>query len=301
SIAVGFGYYRGAKAILYQAILLRLLQLAPGLKDVELIISDFEKAALKAFRLVFPRARIQGCWFHFIKAMSGDWKKLSLQNAPSEPKLIAHSLALLPPHLIPLGVQIVKDVCALYNGIFPKLNVWSNYIQNEWGGKPEVVSVFGSCIRTNNDSEAFNRHFTARAGDRHPRVYAFIRNLQDVIQNEVINLQHLEGNIPVVKVKNLEEMFNKNMNIIKAQQSLSSTRPSPQGVYNFMKQLLPPQLSKIIDEERLKLSQGNVTKTTFMKKSKKRTAVKSSVEEEEEEEYGCKAFLFLSSKYQKIR
>ncbi|XP_011313429.1 uncharacterized protein [Fopius arisanus] len=284
SFAVGFAYCRGAKAVLYEAILRRLLELAPGLKDVQLIISDFEKAALKAFRLVFPRARIQGCWFHFVKAMSDHWKQLRLRNAPSEPKLITRSLALLPPELVHIGVKVIEEICNLYHEIFANLKRWAAYIQGEWGGKPEVVSVFSSCIRTNNDSEAFNRHFTTRAGGRKPRVYVFIRNLQDIINNEVVNLKRSDANIPLVKVKKREQILTKDEQIIKAQKTLLRDGITQQDVYDFMKSRLSPHLSQIIDEERLNLAQGKVTNTTYVKKPK--PAIKSL--SPDDEEYGVK-------------
>ncbi|XP_011313308.1 uncharacterized protein [Fopius arisanus] len=269
SFAIDFVYYRGAKAVLYEAILKWLLELAPGLSNVESIVSDFEKAALNAFALVFPRARVQSCWFHFIKAMSEQWKKKGLRNAPCEPKHLTRSLALLPPNLVQLGVE---------------LNNWSEYVQNEWGNKPEILSVAGSCIRTNNDSEAFNRHFTFRAGGRQPRVFQFIRNLQDIIENEVTNVKRSNANIPMVKTKRMDRIFKKDMGIQTAHEELLLNRITKETIYQFMKDHLPEKLSKEIDDERLKISTGNITRTTFIKK-RQSMIISSS---HNDEEYGVK-------------
>uniref|UniRef100_A0A0C9RT88 ComA protein n=1 Tax=Fopius arisanus TaxID=64838 RepID=A0A0C9RT88_9HYME len=216
--------------------------------------------------------------------MSEQWKKKGLRNAPCEPKHLTRSLALLPPNLVQLGVEVIKDVSSQYTAIFPQLNDWCEYVQNEWGNKPEILSVAGSCIRTNNDSEAFNRHFTSRAGGRQPRVFQFIRNLQDIIENEVTNVKRSNANIPMVKTKRMDRIFKKDMGIQAAHEELLLNRITKETIYQFMKDHLPEKLSKEIDDERLKISTGNITRTTFIKKRQSMIMFSSH----DDEEYGVK-------------
>ena len=40
------------------------------------IMVDFEKAAINAFRIHFPNAEIKGCWFHFTQAIHRKSKQI---------------------------------------------------------------------------------------------------------------------------------------------------------------------------------------------------------------------------------
>lgn len=51
---------------LYYAIWQKVKQLCPNaLQRVELVMSDYERAAMTIARQIFPESRIIGCWFHF--------------------------------------------------------------------------------------------------------------------------------------------------------------------------------------------------------------------------------------------
>lgn len=52
--------------VAYDAIWDEILSLASDLpKNLKLIHSDFEDAAINVFKKKFPKARLVGCWFHF--------------------------------------------------------------------------------------------------------------------------------------------------------------------------------------------------------------------------------------------
>ncbi len=55
---------------LYTLVLQRILEVmneaSPGEGTAaELVISDYEEAILSSFGIVFPGARVRGCWFHY--------------------------------------------------------------------------------------------------------------------------------------------------------------------------------------------------------------------------------------------
>jgi len=50
----------------YNAIWQKVKELHPNaLQEVQLIMSDYERAAMTIAREIFPNSRITGCWFHF--------------------------------------------------------------------------------------------------------------------------------------------------------------------------------------------------------------------------------------------
>jgi hypothetical protein len=53
---------------LYRGILERLKSLYPSFRPTY-VNTDFEGALIKAIRLTFPRAVINGCWFHYARAL----------------------------------------------------------------------------------------------------------------------------------------------------------------------------------------------------------------------------------------
>lgn len=69
----------------YDAIWDEILNLAPDLqKNLKLIHTDFETAAINVFRKKFSRARLVGCWFHFNQVIKNDYSldsKLQFQGS----------------------------------------------------------------------------------------------------------------------------------------------------------------------------------------------------------------------------
>ncbi|XP_015125088.1 uncharacterized protein LOC107046883 isoform X2 [Diachasma alloeum] len=279
SFAAVFAVCRRATAVLYEAILCRFSKIVPGLKNVKLIVSDFERAALKAFANVLPLARLMGCWFHFIKASSEHWKKLlekyDLHDAPREPKYLLHSLPLLSHYHAEKGIKIISQKSSYYEKLFPDLRHWADYVNNQWGRIPEIVSVHNCCIRTNNDSEADNRQFTPRAGG----------NLQEILRDEVTNMTRMKNGLPIVKTKLMEIRFNRDMCLLVAQKNVSKQEITLDEIYTFLKQCLPEEQSKRIDEEQCISLRDNVTREMFKRASKMEL---KSLSAEKDEEYGVK-------------
>lgn len=50
----------------YELILTKLKSMFPSV-NVESCMSDYEAATRKAIRIVFPSARLAGCYFHYVQ------------------------------------------------------------------------------------------------------------------------------------------------------------------------------------------------------------------------------------------
>ena len=70
-VPAGFVIMSGAKTIDYEAVLRRLQNIVP--LRITSVLMDFEAAAWKAFRNVFPGINIRGCGFHLIQAI---WRRI---------------------------------------------------------------------------------------------------------------------------------------------------------------------------------------------------------------------------------
>ncbi|XP_011313265.1 uncharacterized protein [Fopius arisanus] len=263
AFAAVYAYTRGARAPLYEAILQRVLQLAPDLKNVELIVSDFERAPRKACKALFPRAKLQGCLFHLVQAISAYWAdilKLVKLQAPREAKFLSRSLGLLPPELLTVGIDVLEEVTQSHTTNFPELLRFIAYLRRQWLWDTEWTSVYGSAII---GQIMILKHITAiirleSVALVSPFLYPFIRNLQEVIENESIKLQRLNNNLPISKIKKEKELYNRDMCIMKVQEKLLAqvktgsvvlSNITKKAVYDFLRECLPPKIQAKIDEE----------------------------------------------------
>lgn len=57
----------------YVSLFQKILEIEPEWQP-EILIVDFERAAMVALRILFPNSRIQGCWFHSSQAV---WKRVN--------------------------------------------------------------------------------------------------------------------------------------------------------------------------------------------------------------------------------
>nr|XP_011300967.1 PREDICTED: uncharacterized protein LOC105265259 [Fopius arisanus] len=298
SFAAVHAYCRGARGELYEAIFKRLISLAPGLLNVELIISDFEGAVHKACRKVFPRPRLQGCWFHFIKATS-EYRKVKCQlnqlGAPRQAKYLTRSLALLPPQQIALGVDAIEEIVNSFTDDFPELKRYIKYLRTQWQPKAELLSVYDSAIRTNNDSEAYNRHYTPRVGGSKVKVFPLIRNLQLIIDDESTKMSRLNKGKPISKTKKTAEYYNKDMLIMEAPSNLQSKTQHletsereliRQEVYCFLKKCLTPKIQDRINEEETKQFTRNDGNQTNQNRDNSGESL--SLDPDDDAEYGVK-------------
>jgi len=65
-VAVLFALCEKRTMGVYNAIWQKVKELRPNaLEEVQLIMSDYERAAMTIAREIFPNSQIIGCWFHF--------------------------------------------------------------------------------------------------------------------------------------------------------------------------------------------------------------------------------------------
>eukprot|EP00794_Sanderia_malayensis_P021298 gene21298-biopygen16333 len=155
------------KAKDYKAIFRGLLRNLSRVPSVEKMVADFEKAAWKAVKTVFPDVEVQGCVFHWTQAVWRQIQKRGLAGAYKDDratrKYLGKLMALpfLPKEQIPeayekLAEKATHDLVPLVDYIrttWIESNVW----------QPASWSIFGQSVRTNNDVEGWHRRFNEKA------------------------------------------------------------------------------------------------------------------------------------------
>lgn len=105
-------------------------------------ITDFEDGLRKAIKTVYPNVKLNGCWFHYVRAIQRRSAKLGMRKflkKNRKGKKIQKqlmSLPLLPPEMFDEGYQTIKKLTArskLYNR-FKKLfayydQYWLNQVE----------------------------------------------------------------------------------------------------------------------------------------------------------------------------
>ncbi|GAB0100308.1 forkhead box protein P1 [Sergentomyia squamirostris] len=165
------------------------------------IITDFEKAAMNAFRAEFPSAQLQGCYFHFnqaiirqLKTIPGLFKKyktdLAVQVAVK--KLLA--LAYIPVH----DVQAAFDELIASSEIFEDEDVstFVEYFGKTWVSSFNVLgqrtaprfnielwnchdAILNDLPKTSNAIEGWHRGFTDLVGIHHPTIWVFLERVKE--------------------------------------------------------------------------------------------------------------------------
>ncbi|CAF1277492.1 unnamed protein product [Rotaria sp. Silwood1] len=150
----------------------------------KIVMSDFESGLASAVKSEFTTAKHSFCFFHFTQAIYRNIQQLGLSSMYNDGgnvksfcrKLMA--LALLPETVIEdayddLGENLSPDMRTVINDLL-------EYFQRQWFLKVPISQwcVHGSCIRTNNNAEAFHSRFNRRVQILHPNIWSFIKFLQ---------------------------------------------------------------------------------------------------------------------------
>uniref|UniRef100_T1IKG6 RING-type domain-containing protein n=1 Tax=Strigamia maritima TaxID=126957 RepID=T1IKG6_STRMM len=172
----------------YQLLFSYVQSLIPGLNQ-EVFMSDFEKGIQNAARVVFSRARISGCFFHYTQAIWRKVQKLGLTNLYNDvtiPKAklaikMCMALALLPQQSINEGLNQINMFIneSALNSV--PLDDLIRYVNRYWIGivTPVHFSVYALIRRTNNDVESFHSMLLQRIGI-HPNVWDFLAKLKNI-------------------------------------------------------------------------------------------------------------------------
>lgn len=189
----------------YETILSVLKETEPRLNP-QYIMVDFERATMNAIRLVFPDAKISGCFFHFCQCIYRHVQKYGLQSIYANDADFAQHIRCLAA----LAFVPVKDVVRHYNSIkqFPffqqklkgktatDLGVQKllDYMETTYiGQKGKLVLVPGlfplqlwnvyeltllGLPRTNNVVEAWHNAIKIMFGINHPNIFKFITGIK---------------------------------------------------------------------------------------------------------------------------
>ncbi|CAF4225036.1 unnamed protein product, partial [Rotaria sordida] len=158
--------------------------------DPTAILSDFEKALLKAVREKFPQATHHACYFHFCQAVYRKIQNLGLATHYRDDEHIRDtcrqlmSLALLPCREVEFAFEEIVSKAP------PLLLNLIDYFRNFWFRQMpvELWNVHNLDIRTNNNAEGWHNRFNRRINKTHPNVWHFISTLK---QEEVYFRQQI--------------------------------------------------------------------------------------------------------------
>ncbi|CAF3852425.1 unnamed protein product [Rotaria sp. Silwood1] len=154
--------------------------------DPTAILSDFEKALLKAF----PQATHHACYFHFCQAVYRKIQNLGLATYYRDDEHIRDtcrqlmSLALLPCREVEFAFEEIVSKAP------PLLLNLIDYFRNFWFRQMPVKiwNVHNLDIRTNNNAEGWHNRFNRRINKTHPNIWHFISTLK---QEEVYFRQQI--------------------------------------------------------------------------------------------------------------
>ncbi|XP_057328834.1 uncharacterized protein LOC130669783 [Microplitis mediator] len=161
-------------AAIYDEIFKWLTEQVESLKTRSLhIMSDFEKATVKALRKNFPLAQIHGCYFHFVHAVIKNWQAHNLK-IPDYFLSMMLSVPLLPENLIPQAEKVLNEEMEKIKHLDVNIIIFMNYFKTTWLAHPNHISVFEALTATNDGPESFHRHCKCRLGGSHPDVWTLI-------------------------------------------------------------------------------------------------------------------------------
>ncbi|XP_057329912.1 uncharacterized protein LOC130670516 [Microplitis mediator] len=159
---------------MYNAIFKWITNEFPDLKNKKIhIMSDFEKATVKALRNNFHGAQIHGCYFHFVQAVIKKWQAMKLKTPDSFLSLVLN-VPLLPPDNFDDAEKILKIEIEKIKNIDINILIFLDYLKNTWQCYPDHVSVFNAPTNTNDGPENFNRYSNEIIGEKHPEFWTLL-------------------------------------------------------------------------------------------------------------------------------
>ena len=195
----------------YEKCFTELRRQRPQLKP-EIVVTDYEKAAINGFEKVFQDVTIQGCFFHFSQCIfrstqSHGLQKLYEENCEFALKMrMVAALAFVHPQSV---VHYFDHLCD--HVVFPlEAQPVLNYFEDTWIGRPDRRQVrrpphfnieLWNCYesarimgcKTNNICEAWHRSFNMFIVN-HPIMWKFIKTLKmEQAETSVVREQNISG------------------------------------------------------------------------------------------------------------
>ena len=161
------------KAQLYTALLRAFKEEYPNVKP-KIIQCDFEAALCLAAKLVYPEARVVGCWLHYASASFKEMNRRGLVKhmlGNKKVERILRRVLCLP--ILPAS-KIVDQVDMLYSSSIEQVedeeakvllrSFFDEYVIRFWIKKigPARLSVFGCGQKTNNGTEVLHAQMQAK-------------------------------------------------------------------------------------------------------------------------------------------
>ena len=198
----------------YVSILTELNNIRPGLNP-ETIMTDYEHAALLAFRQIYPNAQQQGCLFHLSQCIRRRLQQVDglQQRYTDDPEFalqirLLAVLAFVPPDDVVSAFEELMDSQFFQDNASDLLNL-TNYFEDNWIGRParrggrsnptyqvEIWNCYTETLhdmpKTNNAVEGWHRGFHQLLGAYHPTIWKFIDGLKKEQSLNELKLEHLE-------------------------------------------------------------------------------------------------------------
>lgn len=192
------------------------------------IMTDFEQAAMNAFKEVFPQTSMSGCFFHFGQCL---WRKMhQFQDLQQDYKndsefalkiKMLTALAFIPPEDVIKSFELLT-IDAFYSSS-PNMISFIDYFEDTWIGQPVrrgrrrepkfgiriwncFYRVTDDIAKTNNSVEGWHRGFHSMLGSDHPTIWKLINGFKkEQSVNEVRILQYQAGQNPPPSRKRYRE------------------------------------------------------------------------------------------------
>lgn len=149
------------------------------------------------YQVVFPNARIQGCFFHFCQCILRKIAACGLKGRYQRDPDFALMMRLLPAlAFIPLSKVVVAFEALLESGIFPpECREVLDYVEDTWIGRPNsrgqrrppmfahalwncFEAVLQHAPKTNNSIEGWHRGFETTVDTYHANIYRLLAALK---------------------------------------------------------------------------------------------------------------------------
>ena len=208
----------------YNKLFSELKALGPTLLP-RTIMTDFECAAINAFRAVFPDSDQQGYYFHFSQCLFRRIQSNGLQQLYESDAGFALKMCMIAAiAFVPIANVVTSFEHLIDNTDFPEeAQSVLDYFEDTWIGRPNrrlvcrpprFDHVLWNCFdaakfctsKTNNACESWHRSFNELIGASHPTIWKFLKILKgEQARNETILEQYTTGVEPPRKKKKYKD------------------------------------------------------------------------------------------------
>ena len=200
----------------YLNAFVQLKQLDPRINPTT-IMTDYETAAINAFKVAFPNAHLRGCFFHFMQCLYRHVQLLGLSGRYVQELDFAHNikqlgaLAFVPvPDVIDSFERLIlTDFFRDNEEVLPLVDyfeeTWIGVVRRGQRRSARFEIALWNCYdavkdglpKTNNSVEGWHNEFGSLLSANHPSIWKFIEGLQKQQSlNEMKIIQYLAGRNP---------------------------------------------------------------------------------------------------------